>query len=177
MEAQQPEPSDAGEPAAASEPDYAGFPRRFGAALVDLLILAVPATVLGGIAMPEIGTDAAAARHSPGYPWWLIAVVLGATAYKAGLEGSSWRATLGKRLFRIVVTDLEGRRVTLGTAVRRVWIYWLPGLSAIAETVLGSLLVAPVVDLLALLSCGMVAFTPQKQGLHDRMAKCLVLRK
>ena len=78
--------------------------------------------------------------------------------YYAGFEASSWQATPGKKLLRMYVTDLSGRRITFSRAsfhnIGRMisemtfWIGYIPA-----------------------------AFTEKKQALHDMIAGCLVLRR
>ncbi|MGH6954521.1 MAG: RDD family protein [Alphaproteobacteria bacterium] len=77
--------------------------------------------------------------------------------YFALLESSRHEATLGKMLIEVKVTDLEGRRVSFARASGRYFAKYVS---------------------LALLGAGffMVAFTGRKQGLHDMLSGCLVIR-
>jgi len=78
--------------------------------------------------------------------------------YYAAFEASSWQATPGKKLLRLYVTDLSGRRVTFSRATfhnmgrmiaeMTFWVGYIPA-----------------------------AFTEKKQALHDMIAGCLVLRR
>src|SRR5690606_2364027 len=76
------------------------FGRRVLAYLLDALILAVPAAILGNV-VPVLGGIVA---------WFFYAPVL---------EASELRATLGKYLVGIQVTDLSGRRISLRASVVR----------------------------------------------------------
>lgn len=76
--------------------------------------------------------------------------------YGAGFESSYWQATPGKRLLRIYVTDLHGRRVSFARALLRT---------------LAKQISAPF-----FLGYFPAAFTARKQALHDLLASCLVLR-
>ena len=58
----------------------------------------------------------------------------------------------------IKVTDLNGRRIGFGKATGRYF-------GKILSTVI------------LLIGCIMIAFTEKKQGLHDKMAGCLVVNK
>ncbi len=92
-------------------------------------------------------------------------------AYTALQESSRIQATLGKRVLGIKVTDLGGSRIPLLTATFRSWPLWLPGLVGVVGTL------DAIAGLAALAACIVVAFTKRKQGLHDMMAKCLVVRR
>jgi uncharacterized RDD family membrane protein YckC len=81
-----------------------------------------------------------------------------AWVYWAVLESSPWRATLGKKLFGIEVTDLNGRRISFARATGRHF----------AKNI--SLLMLGIGFLMA-------GFTEKKQACHDILAGCLVLRK
>ena len=78
--------------------------------------------------------------------------------YFAFLESSPTQATLGKMIVGIVVTDLNGNRVSFSTASGRYWSKIASG----ATLLFGFL---------------MTGFTRKKQALHDIMAGCLVLKK
>jgi uncharacterized RDD family membrane protein YckC len=78
--------------------------------------------------------------------------------YWAIMESSSRQATLGKMALGIVVTDLEGHRISFGKATGRYF---------------GKLISL----LILLIGFIMIAFTDKKQGLHDMMAGCVVVVK
>ena len=78
-------------------------------------------------------------------------------AYYALLESSPWQATVGKRVCRLRVTRLDGRRISLPRALGRY---------------LGKFVSAFILGIGFL----MVAWTQRKQGLHDLMADTLVVR-
>ena len=77
--------------------------------------------------------------------------------YYAIMESSSKQATVGKMALGIVVTDLNGKRVSFGRATGRHFGKILSGL------ILGFGFI-------------MAAFTEKGQALHDIIAGCLVLR-
>ena len=87
----------------------------------------------------------------------LIATLFGSWLYEAFMESSSYQATLGKMIFGMRVTDLNGNRISFERATGRHFAKWLSGLA---------------------LGIGyiMVAFTERKQGLHDLLAGTLVRR-
>jgi uncharacterized RDD family membrane protein YckC len=77
--------------------------------------------------------------------------------YFASFESSRWQATPGKRLLRLVVTDLKGHRISFARASGRFFAKFIS-------------------QLLLFFGFVMAGFTPRKQALHDLMAGCLVLR-
>jgi len=77
--------------------------------------------------------------------------------YYTLLESSNWQATLGKKAVGLKVTDLQGEQIGFGRANARYWSKILSGL-------------------ILMIGFLMVAFTEKKQGLHDRIAKTLVVQ-
>lgn len=78
--------------------------------------------------------------------------------YWAGMESSTYQATLGKMALGLKVTDLAGNRISFPRATGRYFAKYL------------SFLIFGIGFL-------MVAFTERKQGLHDMIAETLVLKK
>jgi uncharacterized RDD family membrane protein YckC len=74
------------------------------------------------------------------------------------LESSSWQATIGKRIFKIKVVDLNGKRISFIKAIIRFFCKILSG----QVLVIGFL---------------MVAFTEKRQALHDLLAKTVDINK
>lgn len=152
---------------AASPLDYAGFWNRLAAAIIDFIITAVATgVILGPIFaflvlsnMGELGDPADA-----GMPFPMLQVVsnlaslVGSWLYFALMESSRFQGTLGKLAVQIKVTDLDGNRISFGRATGRHF----------GKIVSGMILMIGYI---------MVAFTERKQGLHDIMAGCLVVRK
>ncbi len=143
--------------------DYAGFWKRFAAYIIDRMILTaavfVCAMVIGIIVAARGNTgkpdDAAAAFVLIGF--YGIPYV-GYVFYCVLMESSRHQATLGKMALGIVVTDLEGRRISAGRAFGRLFAALLNSLT---------------------LTIGwmMAGWTERKQGLHDLVAGTLVLDK
>jgi uncharacterized RDD family membrane protein YckC len=73
-------------------------------------------------------------------------------------ERSKAQGTLGKRLFGLQVTDLHGHRIGFGRANARYWLKLFVCLPFLAGFI-------------------PIAFTPRRQGLHDLIAKTLVVRR
>lgn len=135
-------------------PRYAGFWRRFAAAMIDGLIIVVYA-IGGGIV---IGGSAALGRgrFETGFvAGYYIAAIALAWLYYALAESSDRQATIGKRAVGIIVSDAAGHRLTFAHATGRAFAKLLNTLTF----GIGWLL---------------AAFTAQKQGLHDYLAGTLV---
>ena len=131
---------------------YAGFWIRAAASLIDTIVLVVVLAMVGFsagflLSWPVDVLDDALS---------LIGLV-GSWLYYACLESSSAQATIGKRAFDLTVTDEAGQRISFGLASGRFFASLLSGL---------------------IFNIGylMVAFTQRKQGLHDMMSGCFVLR-
>ncbi|MFZ0796507.1 MAG: RDD family protein [Terriglobales bacterium] len=87
----------------------------------------------------------------------LILVLFGSWLYEAFMESSSYQATLGKMIFGMKVTDLNGNRISFERATGRHFAKWLSGLVLCVGYI-------------------MVGLTERKQGLHDLLAGTLVRR-
>jgi uncharacterized RDD family membrane protein YckC len=129
--------------------EYAGFWRRVAAALIDGILVAVVSWIVTGI-FSAVGDGAEVTAQ--------ILVLIAAYGYYAGMESSSYQATVGKIALGIQVTDLSGNRISFLRALGR-------NLAEILSA------------LILLIGYIMVAFTPKKQGLHDLIAGTLVVKK
>ncbi|MBI4083935.1 MAG: RDD family protein [Candidatus Lambdaproteobacteria bacterium] len=136
---------------------YAGFWRRVVAAFIDSAVAVAAGNVLGF----AVGILAAGTGGNPQSRGWLLGILLASLAfgwlYFALLECSRIQATLGKRAMGIQVTDLGGGRISFEHATGRYFGKYVS---------------------LAILGIGflMVAFTAKKQGLHDILARTLVVK-
>jgi uncharacterized RDD family membrane protein YckC len=164
-------PSAAATPSVAARADYASFWQRFAAWLLDYLILgvigaliAVPMNAYGILqqvvdAMRESADAAVMNQYAAALrPFSLVLVVLG-FVYYAAFEASKWQATPGKLALRLRVCDLDGKRLTLGRSAARNSVRLLNAVTSLI----------PFICYIA------VAWTARKQGLHDLLAKTLVL--
>jgi uncharacterized RDD family membrane protein YckC len=149
---------------AVAVPRYAGFWVRVMASIIDMILLLAAlhaARLLVGSAATALGLGLQADIHKIFVARRIARFVVGiliACSYKAGMESSAYQATLGKMALRLIVTDLDGRRITLARAIARYFAKYL----SVLTLMIGYL---------------MVAFDEQKQGLHDRIAGTLVLRR
>jgi uncharacterized RDD family membrane protein YckC len=158
--------------------EYAGFWRRFWAFIIDSIILYVLTSALvyaigqlwGTTISQEMLTELARQQD----PQAILNLMVGPMLdlifftslgtffifwfYFAGFESSKMQATPGKSILGIIVTDMDEDRISFGTATGRA---------------LGKYISA----LILYIGYLMVAFTKQKQGLHDKIAGTLVIRK
>lgn len=82
---------------------YAGFWKRFAAAIIDGIVTAIGMEALGD-ALDGVAN--------------LLGLLIG-WIYSAAMESSPLQATLGKMALQIKVTDLDGARVSFGKATGR----------------------------------------------------------
>ena len=154
---------------------YAGLGRRFIAFIVDaILILLIGIVTItffsltNGIKyayylsaqsapisqLTEAGTaDAALAPIVAAFGMLIIVIPW---LYFAGFESSRSQATPGKVLMRIMVTDMEGNKPTFARVTLRHF---------------GKFISALIIFIGFL----MIGFTKKRQGLHDKIGRCLVL--
>lgn len=135
---------------------YAGFWWRFLAYVIDASILTIAGTVVGaalGLVLDAAGFSFEAIRAIVSFCvmvlWWL---------YFALSESSAWRATFGKRILGMLVVDANGQQISFGRATAR---YFAKILSVL---ILG-------------FGFFMIGWTRRKQGLHDMIAGCIVVRR
>ncbi|WAT19008.1 RDD family protein [Aurantiacibacter sp. MUD11] len=144
---------------------FGGFWIRVGAYLIDIIILLVAASIIQGVTGINMGANWSAAVNDAAFSGGtdessplgnLVGLIVG-IAYFAGLESSSWQATVGKKAVGLVVTDLSGNRISFLRALGRYFAKILSGI-------------------ILLIGYIMVAFTEKKQGLHDMLASTLVVK-
>lgn len=145
--------------------DYAGFWKRFAALLIDRMILFVAMVVvgmIGGVAVAGLSGSSNKADATIGIV--IVAIygggILAYLLYCVLMESSRHQATLGKMALGIVVTDLDGRRITLGRAVGRWFATFINNF--------------PYFFYVGWMMAG---WTARKQGLHDMIAGTLVLTR
>ena len=155
--------------------NYAGLGRRVFAFIIDAIILFILITVavaffnlVQGIRyfyyltvqrapismLTEAGTTDAAIN--PIIASLGIILIIIPWLYFAGFESSRGQATPGKTLLRIMVTDMEGNRISFSRATLRFFAKFI----------------STVIIFIGFI---MIGLTRKRQGLHDRIAGCLVL--
>jgi uncharacterized RDD family membrane protein YckC len=191
--------------------EYAGFWVRTVAFVIDSLIVYLAQTLLQVALGLQVPTNLEEMQQfsrldsqvSTGWLLFTVLAVLWQWLYYAFMEASSKQGTLGKMAMGLVVTDLEGRKLSfarasgrfLGKGVANVLagvvllvasLGLMAGINpnasdpstafsaAAAMGVLGASLLAV---LIVLASNIMAAFTKRKQALQDLVSGCVVLRK
>lgn len=164
---------------------YAGFWKRFFAYFIDSIILnlvigiiSIPIFVIFGAAFiqeleqnnynlntvsymqPETVEEQIVLLSAFIVIFLIITVVslIISWLYFALMESSSKKATLGKLALNLIVTDINGARLTFGRATGRFF---------------GKILSSLILNIGFI----MAAFTEKKQALHDILANTLVLEK
>lgn len=152
---------------------YAGFWLRVVAHIIDGIVLGVIFLVLFLIGLAFVGmgsmeTMVRGMRNGDGEPPVALVLMLIFTfflsivaswIYSAYLESSPNQGTLGKMALGLIVTDLQGRRISFGHATGRFFAKIITGLIPLG------------------IGYMMAGFTEKKQALHDMIAATLVLRK
>jgi uncharacterized RDD family membrane protein YckC len=143
--------------------EYAGFWLRFVAYIIDYLVMLVPGIVVqvGLGLVTGAAMRGSASQQTIEVVAQLVGILVGliiAWLYYALMESSQRQATLGKMALGLVVTDLEGGRLSFGRATGRHF--------------------GKIVSLLILgIGYMMAGWTQRKQALHDSMANALVVRR
>ncbi|MDD1700702.1 MAG: RDD family protein [Methanoregula sp.] len=154
---------------------YAGLGRRIVAFIVDLILIllldAVAVAVLGlfrGLqnlyffavqhaSVNSLTTEGtSAALFGSIIASYGIVIIVIPWLYYAGFESSRSQATPGKLLMRIVVTDLDGNKPSFARVTLRHFAKFIS-------------------TLVIFLGFLMIGLTNKRQGLHDKIAGCLVL--
>jgi len=155
--------------------EYAGFFLRVAAFLIDGVVISIAFYALMALlALVGIGTAAGLDGLDALDPETASPAMLGAVGgfmmgaiigviiiqwlYFAMMESSSKQATLGKMATSIIVTDMNGDRLSFGKATGRYF----------GKIISGLILYIGYI---------MAAFTEKKQALHDIMAGTLVVKK
>ncbi|HUT39656.1 MAG TPA: RDD family protein [Methanoregula sp.] len=154
---------------------YAGLGRRLIAFVVDAILILLMGIVVitffsltNGIryayylsfqrapiaSLTEAGTVDAALSPIIASLGMLIIII--PWLYFAGFESSRSQATPGKLLMRVVVTDLEGNKPTFARVTLRHFAKFISAL-------------------IIFMGFLMIGLTQNRQGLHDKIASCLVL--
>ena len=152
---------------------YAGFWLRLVAHLIDGavssivlgIIFLIPVAFLGMGFFRDLSRQVN--RENPVLPLMFVffltisfaAIFVLGWLYYASMESSAYQGTLGKMALGLIVTDMQGRRISFGRASGRFFAKLLTGL---IPFFIGYI---------------MAGFTEKRQALHDIIASCLVLKK
>jgi uncharacterized RDD family membrane protein YckC len=121
---------------------YASVWARFAALIIDAIIVAVASGLV------TAGTFGAG----------VVVTFIGPWLYEAFLLSSEWQATVGKRAMNMVVTGVDGTRISFARATGRHFAKYL------SAFILG-------------IGFIMAFFTAKKQALHDLIAETLVVNR
>lgn len=136
------------------KPDFAGFWKRFAALLTDGLVsLLFFILAFGTFKMIQTEDNQIEAIAAGSF----VLVVMH-WLYFTVMESASGQGTLGKLACGIIVTELDGTRISFRTANERFFS------KIISVLILG-------------LGFIMAGFTVKKQTLHDKVAECLVINR
>ncbi len=135
---------------------YGGFWRRFAAFWIDEVLLVICVLIMTFFVKSVLLHQGIAKgpRQAVGI---FLSVVTG-WLYWSIMESSPNQATVGKTVLGIVVTDLEGRRISFSRATGRYF-----------SKIVSSLILG--------IGFLMAGWTAKKQALHDMMAGTLVVLK
>lgn len=139
---------------------YAGFWLRFAAILLDGLILGAAGLVLSLFTIVPSAFLAESADSGiifGAVGLFYLIIIVSYWLYFALFESSRRRATLGKMALGLIVTDLQGEKLSFGRATGRHF---------------GKLISA----MICYIGFIMAGFTDRKQALHDMIAGTLVAR-
>lgn len=78
--------------------------------------------------------------------------------YHASMESSKKQATIGKKMMKIIVADMSGTKISFWRSTKR----YFSKLISILFFFMGYI---------------MIIFTEEKQGLHDKLTNCLVIKR
>jgi len=138
---------------ALAEP-YIGFWTRFGAFLIDFVILSIISMgVLIVLVDSYPGIDGGLSPE--GYDIFIIFVFLIIWLYFVLQESSNFQATIGKRAVKIKVVDSPGNKITFWQASLRNFLRIIP--------VIGFICMIPI------------GFSEKRQGFHDLAANTYVV--
>ncbi|MBO3462825.1 RDD family protein [Aetokthonos hydrillicola Thurmond2011] len=133
---------------------YAGFWRRLAADFIDKTIL-----IVCSLFLEFIQFGAPDSKNEAEFWGRIIAyyVLLG-FLYCPVMESSRYQGTLGKMVLGIIVTDMNGNKVSWEQAVKRYISKLLSYITIFIGFFIGG-------------------FTNRRQTLHDKVSRCLVIRK
>jgi uncharacterized RDD family membrane protein YckC len=147
---------------------YGGFWIRFVAFIIDVIVVSVvtwPLRVLLFIVGFRPHVTFGNPDFHPMLPFLIGAGIFVAVVrffvgwlYWAGMESSSYQATLGKMALGLKVTDMAGNRISFARATGRYFSKILSGM-------------------ILFIGYMMAGFTERKQALHDMIAGTVVLKK
>jgi uncharacterized RDD family membrane protein YckC len=148
--------------------DYAGFWLRLAAHIIDHLLVGFVLGIFVSLIMLVLGISFGLLNNMDNSANQVLVITfssivgliafVGTWLYYALLESSSYQGTPGKIILNLKVTDMDGNKISFAKATGRFF---------------GKLISAFIVYIGYI----MIGITEKKQGLHDLLAGCLVVRK
>lgn len=150
---------------------FGGFWRRFGAIVIDLIVIVIAALVLGAVA-GALGANSMVAQLIG------FGISVGYNIYMNGAFG----ATLGKMALDMRIVQIDGRRIDYTTAALRYSPFIVFGVISILlanpDVAAPGLDTGSILNLLYCIAAIIVLVSnPMKRTLHDLLAKTVVIRK
>jgi len=142
----------------------AGFWIRFVAHLIDQLFLGIISFVISiFIVTFLVDTYMDGALYFefatvPVYVWWALGVTVALEVLYFTVAIAVWRRTIGKAMLGIMVVRRDGSRVSYARSLARCLLYLIQ-----LELIIG-------------LTFLVIAFNPEKQGIHDMACNTVVVR-
>lgn len=163
------------------EPVYAGFWLRIGAYSIDFFILLIPIYITKTLAEPfatsQIEGNILGAAISN-----IIITNFVIFIYYGLLESSEHQATYGKRIVGIKVTDLHNQQISfLRAGVRYLGLFLWSELISLGSYLVSythyKILGVAIFAAFTAIGVFLFGFTEKKQGLHDLVTSCLVVKR
>jgi len=167
---------------------YGNFWARFGAAIIDGIIVSIPSFILPFVLKNSFNQSDLQVIVSA------ITTLL-AIVYAGFMESGAGQATLGKKALNLKVTNLEGEALNISEAfLRNILKNWANVVLVIVAfgfnvkpsepdpanpmAVLQSdyIIVAGVLGVASIIGYLLAAFTPRRQAIHDIIAQTAVLK-
>ncbi|HEY40722.1 MAG TPA: RDD family protein [Dehalococcoidia bacterium] len=142
----------------------AGFWIRFVAYLIDRLFLGIIGFVIALIVATFLvdtsvnGTLEFEFTIGPEFMWWTIAMIVALEIVYFTVAVGAWGKTIGKAMLSVKVVRSDGDRVSYGRSLARCLVYLIQ-----LELIMG----LPFI---------IIAFNPEKQGIHDMICDTRVAR-
>ena len=137
--------------------EYASFGARLLAMIIDMVILNTASSMIQAPFLALMLGNLNPTTMIVGFAAPLLVGAGLAVVYTVWLESSAWQATLGKKILGLRVVDLDGQRITFWKSASRNFY------KSISTLILGIGYLMPL-------------WTAKRQALHDRMARCLVIK-
>ena len=151
-------------------PTYAGWPERFLAYLIDVLIVALPIGVLTQPFVHPGETKWAVMVDPPAY----AIIFLISFAYQSYFIASRWQATPGMRLLSMHVVRTDKRPLLARDAIERFLAFFIPTLAGYTSFIPDHQ--AQILVLwLKVIWFAPILFRLDRAGLHDRLCNTRVV--